>query len=259
MLFCGGLGLRMRDYSENLPKPLVTVGGRPILWHIMKYYAYWGHRDFILCLGHRGDAIKEYFLNYNEALTNDFVLERGERRLDLLQTDLSTWTITFVETGVESSIGERLRRVAPYLEGEDLFLANYSDGVSDLPLPKMLSQFRRSGAIASFVSVLPNLSYHFVASSGRNGIVTGLEDVARRDLRVNGGFFAFRSEIFNYLRPGEDLVGEPFERLMGEQALHAYRYDGFWVAMDTFKDRQRLEELVNRGNPPWAIWNGRRS
>lgn len=255
VLFCGGLGLRMRDYADNVPKPLVTIGGRPILWHLMKYYAHWGHRDFILCLGHRSDSIKEYFLNYNEALTNDFVLERGERRLDLLQMDVSTWTITFVETGVESPIGERLRQVQPYLAGEDMFLANYTDGLTNLNLPTMVDRLEKTGAIASFLSVRPNLSYHFVTSTAEGGVVTGLEDVEAQDLRVNGGFFVFRSAIFDHLKPGEDLVVEPFQRLIAKRALLAHRYDGFWTAMDTFKDRQRLEDLISKGDPPWALWN----
>ncbi len=245
----------MRDYADNVPKPLVTIGGRPILWHLMKYYAHWGHRDFILCLGHRSDSIKEYFLNYNEALTNDFVLERGERRLDLLQMDVSTWTITFVETGVESPIGERLRQVQPYLAGEEMFLANYTDGLTNLNLPTMVDRLEKSGAIASFLSVRPNLSYHFVTSTAEGGVVTGLEDVETQDLRVNGGFFVFRSAIFDHLKQGEDLVVEPFQRLIAKRALLAHRYDGFWTAMDTFKDRQRLEDLISKGDPPWALWN----
>jgi glucose-1-phosphate cytidylyltransferase len=244
----------MRDYADNIPKPLVTVGGRPILWHIMKYYAYWGHRDFILCLGHRSDAIKEYFLRYNEALTNDFVLDRGKQHLDLLQTDLSTWTITFVETGVEASVGERLSAVRDYLDGEEIFLANYADGLSDLPLPKVIDRFRKSDAIASFLSVRPNLSYHFVTARDSDGIVTDLRDVESQDIRVNGGYFVLRSSIFDYIRPKEDLVGEPFRRLIEKKALMAYRYDGFWVAMDTFKDRMYLEDLAARGNPPWTVW-----
>ena len=254
VLFCGGQGLRMRDYAETIPKPLVTVGGRPILWHIMKYYAHWGHRDFILCLGHRSDAIKEYFLNYNEALTNDFILDRGQKRLDLLQNDLSSWSITFVETGVESSIGMRLRMVRDYLGGEDMFLANYADGLTDLPLLDNIDTFCESGAVASFLSVRPPLSYHFIVAD-QTGLVTRFEDVASRDVRVNGGYFVLRNEIFDYLEANEDLVAEPFQRLIPKGALLAQRYDGFWVSMDTFKDRQRLEDLAVKGNAPWAVWN----
>ncbi len=259
VLFCGGLGLRMRDYADGIPKPLVPIGGRPILWHIMKYYAYWGHRDFILCLGHGSDLVKEFFLNYNEALPNDFVLDRGQKRLDLLKTDLSTWTITFVDTGVESPIGERLRLVAPYLAGEEMFLANYSDGLTDLPLPQMIDRFAKSGNTASFLSVRPNVSYHFVTTDSQTGRVIGLDDHETKGLRVNGGYFVLRTKIFDYLKPGEDLVVAPFQRLLKERSLMAYQYDGFWVSMDTFKDRQRLEDLVIKGNQPWNLWQPKRS
>ncbi len=260
VLFCGGLGLRMRDYSEIVPKPLVPIGGRPVLWHIMKYYAHFGHRDFILCLGHGSDSVKSFFLNYNEALPNDFVLDRGHQRLDPLKTDLSTWSITFVDTGVDTPIGERLRLVAPHLAGEEMFLANYSDGVTDLHLPTMIDAFKKGGSVASFLSVRPNLSYHFVTTDPQSGHVVGLEDPIEKNLRVNGGYFVLRKEIFDYLEPGDDLVAAPFQRLMRARSLMAYEFDGFWVSMDTFKDRQRLEDLAAKGRPPWIVWkpNGAR-
>src|SRR6201998_4508801 len=140
VLFCGGLGMRIREYPEPVPKPMITIGYRPILWHVMKYYAHYGHNDFILCLGYKGDVIKEYFLNYDECLSNDFVLSTGARRIDLLRKDIADWRITFVDTGMTSNIGERLKAVEPFLRGETMFLANYSDGLTDFPLPLLIDQ-----------------------------------------------------------------------------------------------------------------------
>jgi glucose-1-phosphate cytidylyltransferase len=254
VLFCGGLGMRIRD-SENVPKPMVTIGYRPILWHVMKYYAHFGHKDFILCLGYRGDVIKNYFLNYSETLSNDFVLSEGGKKLELMRTDIHDWKITFVETGANSNIGQRLKAVERYVRDEPEFLANYSDGLTDLPLPVHLDHFRERDAVASFVSIKPNLSYHLV-SCEPGGRVTSIQEIRRTPLRINGGFFILRNEIFDYLQSGEELVVEPFQRLVGAQRLAAYEYDGFWMSMDTFKDRQQLEEIYARGNAPWQVWNG---
>jgi len=253
VLFCGGLGMRLREYDENLPKPMVPIGYRPILWHVMKYYAHFGHRDFILCLGYRADVIKNYFRNYDECVSNDFVLSDGGKRLDLLRTDISDWRITFVDTGINSTIGERLKAVERHVADEALFLANYSDGLTDLPLPAQLEHFRRHDAVASFVSVPPAISYHFVTARN-GGVVTGLQDVGRTGMRINGGYFVLRQEVFSALRRGEDLVTDAFQRLLPDGRLVAYRYDGFWQAMDTFKDKQRLDDLYVRGNAPWEVW-----
>ena len=252
VLFCGGLGMRLRDYADNVPKPMVPIGYRPMLWHIMKYYAHHGHKDFILCLGYRGDLIKEYFLNYEECVSNDFVLSQGGRKRELLNSDIADWRITFVETGLNSNIGERLKAVERHLAGEEMFLANYSDGLTDLPLASQIEDLRRRDRIASFLCVKPNLSYHFVTS--REGIVTSFRDIAQSGLRVNGGYFAFRTEIFNYIGQGEELVIEPFQRLVDRDQLVAYEYDGFWLPMDTAKDKKRLDELHEAGSPPWQVW-----
>jgi glucose-1-phosphate cytidylyltransferase len=219
----------------------------------MKYYAHFGHKDFILCLGYRGDAIKEYFLNYNECISNDFTLSDGGKRLELMNSDISDWRITFADTGVASNIGQRLKAVEKHLAGEREFLANYSDGLTNLPLPSQLTHFRESGAVGTFVCVKPNLSYHFVSLSA-DGRVDGLQEIGASGVRINGGYFAFRTEIFNYLKPGEELVEQPFQRLIEAGRLAAFPYNGFWMPMDTFKDRQRLEELYARGDAPWQVW-----
>src|SRR6202046_984703 len=210
VLFCGGLGMRLRDYSETIPTPMVPIGNRPILWQLMKYYAHYGHKDFILCLGHRADAIKNYFLSYNECTSNDFVLTGGGKNLTLFNSDIHDWRITFADTGINSNIGQRLKAVEKHLEGEEEFLANYSDGLTDLPLPQQLDHFHRNKKIASFLCVLPNLSYHVVSSEPGSSLVTGVHAITNGSVRINGGYFAFKKEIFNYIEEGEELVIEPF-------------------------------------------------
>lgn len=252
VLFCGGLGMRIRD-NENIPKPMITIGYRPIVWHVMKYYAHFGFKDFILCLGYRADYIKDYFLTYNECVSNDFTLSEGGRKLELLKSDIGDWRITFVDTGLNANIGQRLKAVERHLADEECFLANYADGLTDLNLPDQLAHFSKHRKIASFLSVRPNLSIH-VVNTDEHGRVTSVDDIGKSRFRANGGYFVFRREIFDYMREGEELVLEPFQRLIAEDQLLAYRYDGFWQAMDTFKERQRLEQMYENGNAPWEIW-----
>ena len=254
VLFCGGLGMRLRDYADNVPKPMVPIGYRPIIWHLMKYYAHFGHKDFILCLGYRGDLIKHYFLNYEEFVTNDFVLSEGGRRRELLSSDIEDWRITFVDTGLSATIGERLRMVRTHLAGEDYFLANYADGLTDLPLPEQIAHIRRLGKVASFLCVKPNLSYHAV-SADQHGTVTGFVDIVDAGVRVNGGFFVLKQDIFSYIHEGDELVLQPFQRLIEQRQLLAYNYDGFWMAVDTAKEKKRVDDLFAAGNPPWEVWN----
>jgi glucose-1-phosphate cytidylyltransferase len=254
VLFCGGLGLRIREAGEQVPKAMVTIGYRPILWYVMKYYAHFGHKDFLICLGYRGDAIKNYFLNYSECLSNDFTLSEGGKKLQLMGSDIHDWKITFVETGATANIGQRLKAVERYLRDEPVFLANYSDGLTNLPLPTQIEHFRAHDAVASFISVKPQISYHIVTANSE-GKVTAIEDVTRTPLRINGGYFVLQREIFDYIGPGEELVREPFQRLVHQGRLVTYEYDGFWTAMDTFKDRQQLEDIYSRGRAPWEVWH----
>lgn len=253
VLFCGGLGLRIRDYSDSVPKPLVAIGSRPILWHVMKYYAYHGHKDFILCLGYKGDAIKQFFLNYNECMSNDFTLSQGGTKLKLFNSDIHDWKITFVDTGIESNIGQRLKAVQKHLDGEEFFLANYTDGLTDLHLPALLESFKHRGCVATFLSAPPNLSYHIV-EAGDGGMVKDIREMTKSNLRINSGYFAFHRRIFDYILNGEELVKEPFQRLIAEKQLLAYEHKGFFLAMDTFKDRQQMEDLLSTGAAPWEIW-----
>jgi glucose-1-phosphate cytidylyltransferase len=253
VLFCGGLGMRLREYSENIPKPMVMIGYRPILWKIMKYYAHYGHKDFILCLGYKGDMIKDYFLNYNEYVSNDFVYSEGGKDLQLLNSDIQDWKITFVDTGMTSSVGQRLKAVQPYLEGEEVFLANYSDGLTDLPLDKMIDHFYSKNKIASFLAYQSTQSFHVVKMHDDDS-VQSIRPIANSGLWVNCGYFILKKEIFDYIEEGDELVEKPFQRLIAQDQLIAYRYKGFWVAMDTFKDKQLLDDMHAKGNTPWDVW-----
>jgi len=243
----------MRDYSDQLPKPMVPIGYRPILWHVMKYFAHFGHRDFILCLGYRGDLIKQFFLNYSECLSNDFVFSHGGKKLALANSDIQNWSITFAETGLHSNIGQRLQMVEKYLGNDETFLATYSDGLTNLDFDSYLDYARRRDKIATFVSVKPNQSYH-VARTDANGLVTEITEVTKAGVRINAGFFVLKREIFSYMRPGDELVVEPFQRLIKKQELAAYEYDGFFASMDTFKDKQQLDASYDSGRSPWEVW-----
>jgi len=256
VLFCGGMGTRLRDYSESIPKPLVPIGYRPIIWHVMMYYAYHGHKDFILCLGYKADKIKEYFLNYNEYTSNDFVLSQGGKKVELINSDAHDWKITFVDTGVTSNIGKRLKLVEKYLGGEEYFFANYSDGLTDLPLNNQFEYFKNSGKTGCFMCAKPSQTFH-VVQLGENKVVKDIRYVQNTDLWINAGYFIFRKEIFEYIRMGEELVLEPFQRLIKEGNLLGYKYDKFW-AMDTFKEQQELTDMFTRGNAPWELWKPNR-
>jgi glucose-1-phosphate cytidylyltransferase len=253
VLFCGGMGMRMREYSESIPKPMVPIGYRPILWHIMKYYAFYGHKEFILALGHRADFIKNYFRTYDECVSNDFVLSEG--KVDLLASDIHDWKITFVDTGLKTNIGGRLRAVRKYVEKEEIFLANYADGLSDVPLPHVIETSQHNDGVASFVSVKPKASFH-VMHADSYGRVKSIEHIVSTGARINGGFFVLKPEIFDYMQEGDELVEAPFHRLIKENRLYSYAHDGFWACMDTFKEQQELETLYGTGNAPWAVWNG---
>jgi len=260
VIFCGGMGLRLREYSENVPKPLVPIGDAPVIWHLMKYYSHYGHSDFVLCLGHKAESIKRFFLDYNEALSRDFVLSKGGQDVKLLGTDFSNWRITFVDTGANALVGERLLNVRDHLKGEDIFLANYVDGLTDIHLNKVIEHFKESGKTACFISVPPTQTFHLVETDD-DSRVTGINHAASSNTWINGGYFVFRKEIFDYIQPGEDLVDAPFQRLIDAGELITIKHEGFWACMDTFKERQQLEDLWSRGSAPWQVWlkNGKAS
>lgn len=253
VLFCGGLGTRLREHSDTIPKPLVNIGVRPILWHLMRYYAHYGHKDFILCLGYRGELIREYFLNYQECMSNDFVLSEGGHKVELFKRDIADWRITFVDTGLHSNIGERLLRVRRHLEGEEEFLANYADGLTDLPLDEHIADFRRRGSVASFMAVRTAQSFHCVHSD-EDGLVSAFGKISESEFWINAGFFCMRKEIFTHMEDGDELVEKPFERLIAARKLSVYRYRGFWQQMDTLRDKILYDRMDGRGDCPWMVW-----
>jgi len=253
VLFCGGLGTRLREHSDTIPKPLVTVGYRPLVWHLMRYYAHYGHKDFVLCLGYRGDLIREYFLNYKECMSNDFTLSEGGRRIELHSSDIQDWRITFVDTGLHSNIGQRLLRVRKHLDGEATFLANYADGLSDLPLDELIADFERKGAVASFASVLSWQSFHSVRAD-EAGYVAAMGAMRSSEFMINGGFFAFKAQIFDFINEGEELIEQPFARLIERRLLATFRHSGFWQSMDTLKDKIAFDRMEAQGKCPWMVW-----
>jgi glucose-1-phosphate cytidylyltransferase len=257
VIFCGGQGTRIREYSENVPKPLVPIGDAPVMWHLMKYYSHYGHKDFILCLGYKGETIKRFFLDYDEALSSDFVLSDGGRSIELLSTEFNEWQMTFADTGAKAMIGERLLAVREHVKDEEVFLANYADGLTDLDLDMVIDRFLKSNKTACFVSVSPTQTFHLVETDS-DARVTHIKHAETSNKWINGGYFVLRQRIFDYMKPGEDLVNEPFQRLIQEGELITYKHTGFWACMDTFKERQQLEDLWSKGAAPWQVWLNQR-
>jgi glucose-1-phosphate cytidylyltransferase len=227
VLFCGGLGTRIREYSESIPKPMIPIGHQPILWHVMQYYSQYGHRDFVLCLGYKANVVKDYFLNYNQTVNSDCTISQFGKKLELLGEQPADWRVSLVNTGLWRNIGQRLLAVKHLVKDEEIFLANYSDGLTDAPLPDMIARFKRSNAVACFIAIHPPISFHLA------------------DFDESG--------IFDYIKEGDELVVEPFKRLIDRGKLMAYKYEGFWRAMDTLRDRQLLEEMMERGDTPWHL------
>lgn len=248
----------MREASWSLPKPLVPLAGRPVLWHIMRYYAHFGHREFILCLGYRGDAIREYFLDGGDKLgiraRQNGSLVAGASDDELLREDMENFRVTCVDTGEDATIAERLLAVRSHLGDDELFLANYGDVLTDAPLPNMIETAQGEGATATFLLVRPTYSFHVVTLRDGHQLVKAIETSVDSGIKINGGYFVFHREIFDYIEEGEELVDEPFQRLIANEQLLAFPWDGFWAPMDTFKDKQTLEGLAQAGSAPWRVW-----
>jgi glucose-1-phosphate cytidylyltransferase len=258
VILCGGYGMRIRDVGENIPKPMILVGARPILWHLMKYYSWWGYNQFVLCLGHRGQVIKEFFLNY-EMYTRDFTITLGggsnalKRHNDLSENG---WEITLAETGADSMTGARIRRIRDYLAGEEDFLLTYGDGLADVSLDRLIAFHKSHGRVLTVCGVRPPGRFGELASES-SGIVTEFNEKPQaRAGRISGGFFVCKKEIFNYLPDREDLVFEvePMQDLVKERQLMVYEHDGFWQPMDTYRDYSYLNGLVAKGKAPWMLW-----
>ena len=254
VLFCGGLGTRLHPYTEDVPKPLIEIGGKPILLLLMKYYAYFGHKDFILCLGYKGEEIKKFFLNYDASLSGDFTLSGGGKKDILSKSETDDWKITFAETGLNSNQSYRLKAVQKYVGKDEHFLANYSDGLTDLYLPDLIDFSLKKDKIACLMTVKPSITFHSVLAD-RNCHVKNICYLNKTQFRMNGGFFVFKNEIFDYINPHDDLINDTFQRLAHKHELVAYKFNGFWASLDTYKDKQRLEDLSSKRTAFWEIWN----
>jgi len=258
VILCGGQGTRIRDVSDDMPKPMIPVGGLPILWHIMKYYSCWGHRSFVLCLGHKGQVIKDFFLNY-EAHTRDFTINLGASVKEINYHsvhDETDWEITMAETGQSSMTGARVRKVRKYLAGEDNFMLTYGDGVGDVDLDRLVEFHLSHGRIMTVTGVLPPGRFGELMSGADGSVTEFNEKPQATGGRISGGFFVCRKEIFDYLDEREDLVFEqgPMRRLVKDSQMMMYEHNGFWQPMDTYRDYSYLNSLCGQSKAPWMRW-----
>lgn len=253
IILCGGQGTRLREETEYRPKPLVEIGGRPVLWHILKYYAHFDVRDFVLCLGYRGHMIKEYFLNY-EAMNNDFTICLGEKNRIVYEGahDEQDYNVTLADTGLDTMTGGRVARVRRYVQ-DDTFLVTYGDGLTDLDLGRAIEFHRSHGRLATVTAVRPTSRFGILDLSAE-GEVQRFVEKPQLDGWASAGFFVFNQRVFDYLG-GDDCVleQEPLERLAAENQLMAYRHDGFFYAMDTYREYLYLNELWSSGTAPWKV------
>lgn len=257
VILCGGKGTRLREETEYKPKPMVTVGGRPMLWHIMKIYSHYGYKDFILCLGYKGEMIRDYFLKFEEMVNDVTVKLRGDgrERVSFHQPAmLEDWTITFADTGQETLTGSRLARIKPYLGNDAAFLMTYGDGVSDVNIAKVVAFHRQQGTVATLSGVHPNSRYGILEIEGNT--VTNFSEKPQLAGYVNGGFAVFNREIFRYLSPDGNCILEqqPLHTLAQERQLSVYRHEGFFYAMDTYQHYEEINRMWERGQRPWVVW-----
>jgi glucose-1-phosphate cytidylyltransferase len=257
VILCGGQGTRLREETEYRPKPMVEIGGRPILWHIMKIYGYHGFTEFVLCLGYRGNTIREYFLNYQSMVT-DFSIELGSEGGRIRyhnDHDERDFSVTLADTGPDTMTGGRLKRVERYID-EDCFMLTYGDGLADIDLRSLLAFHNSHGRIATVTAIRPFSRFGGLEITP-NGTVAQFREKPRTEEWISGGFFVFRREVFEYLDENCILEQEPLSNLARDRELMAYRHDGFWYAMDTYRDFLYLNDLWGRGNAPWQIWTER--
>ena len=256
VILCGGMGTRLREETEVKPKPMVEIGGMPILWHIMKAYAHYGFNEFILCLGYKGEMIKEYFYHY-EVLSNDFTIELGSKKIDIHPRHSEQgWKITLVDTGLNTMTGARVKRIERFIK-EDMFMLTYGDGVTDINIHKLLEYHKNHGKIGTVAGVSPPSRYGELLIH-KDQVILFSEKPKNNDNSINGGYFVYNKEFFNYLKDDDDCIleREPLEMLAKDKELQVYQHTGFWQCMDTYRDYKYLNEIWNNGNPPWKVWNG---
>ncbi len=257
VILCGGYGTRIRDVADNIPKPMIPIGGDPILLHIMRYYAHWGQKEFILCLGYQGSVIRNYFLNY-EAFSNDFTLELGQHRKIEFHTKHSEvgWKVTLAETGLDAMTGARVRKIADYIGNDENFMLTYGDGVGDVDINALLAFHRSHGKILTVTGVRPPGRFGELECDAQNMVIGFNEKPQATGGLISGGYFICRREIFKYIEGGDDVVleQEPLRRLVADNQMMVYQHDGFWQPMDTFREYKMLNELCQSGKAPWMRW-----
>ncbi len=257
VILCGGQGTRIRDVAENVPKPLVSIGNLPILWHIMKYYAHWGHQDFVLCLGYKGQAIKDFFINY-EAHTCDFTLQLGKKSAIQYHTDHTeaNWNITLADTGTNSMTGARIRKIEKYIGNDEHFLLTYGDGVCNVDLDRLIAFHKTHGRALTVTGVRPPGRFGELVSNDGSVVTEFNEKPQATGGRISGGYFVCSRKVFDYLNKADDLVfeHEPLKALVRDGQMSMFEHDEFWQCMDTYRDWQYLTSLIENGKAPWMIW-----
>ena len=257
VILCGGFGTRIRDVADNIPKPMIPIGNKPVLWHIMKYYSAWNFKDFVLCLGYKSDVIKNFFLNYETSI-NDITITLGEKNpIEIHNKHPETgWKITMAETGLNAMTGARVKKIFKYVKDEENFMLTYGDGVGDIDIKKLVDFHNSHGKIITVTGVRPPGRFGELVYNDHQ-VVTGFNEKPQvTGGRINGGFFICRKELFNYLNDDEDLVfeQEPLINLVKDSQMRVYEHDGFWQPMDTYREYSLLNSLYNKGKAPWVIW-----
>jgi len=253
VILCGGRGTRMREETEVRPKPLVTIGGMPVLWHIMKIYSHYGFKDFVLCLGYKGEMIKEFFLNFEE-LSNNFTLDLRSQSRRVAHHDcvLEDWNITFVDTGQDTNTGGRVKRIERYLESDTFFLT-YGDGLSNVDLNVLMAYHKKMGKVGTLTAIHPTSPFGIIETE--MGLARSFKEKPRLEGLINGGFFVFNRRFFSYLSDDAVLEEEPLRRLTGDRELAVYEHTDFWQCVDTFKDVERLNKMWDQDDHPWVLWS----
>ncbi len=254
VILCGGQGMRLREETEVRPKPMISIGGMPVLWHIMKTYAYYGFKDFILCLGYKGEAIKEYFYNY-EMLSNNFTIELGTKNIEFYpKHDENGWRVTLVDTGLQAMTGARVKRIEKFIDS-DIFMLTYGDGVTDLNINTLVKFHQAHGKIGTVTGVFPQSRYGELSIQDDHILAFDEKPVNHKNF-ISGGYFVFNKRFFNYLK-GDDsciLEQEAVQKLAAEGQLKVFAHNGFWQCMDTYRDYVYLQDLWEKGNPSWKKW-----
>ncbi len=257
VILCGGRGTRIRDVADDIPKPMVPVGERPILWHLMKYYSHYGHTDFVLCLGHLGDVIRDFFLNY-DVHTQDITVTLAPQkhvRYDS-QNKEARWKVAMAETGLDSMTGARIKRIQKFVEHDDHFMLTYGDGLGTVDLDKLVAFHKSHGKILTISGVRPPSRFGELRMNAK-GLVTAFNEKPQvSEGRISGGFFVCRKEIFKYLTARKDLVfeQEPINQMVKDKQVMVYKHNGFWQPMDTYRDYQYLNGLIEKKQAPWVVW-----